>query len=383
MTRILTAIVVAIALILIAILAIVIVNYFNPLKNKDATSSGNFIIIEDFIGRSIKIPTNIQRVVALGPGSLRLLSYLNALDLVVGVEEVEHTWSAIGRDYAMAYGDKLKNLPIVGPGGPRSAPDPEKIRAVKPDIVIMGLTYVDLYNPDRLSEEVNAPVIVVDYGSAGYLDLESFKKALKLLGRILNREYRAEELCKFIDVITADLKRRTENIASKPSIYVGAISYKGKQPFTSSQSNFPPLILLNTTSIVDKVSDKFGFVSIDFEYILSMQPDIVFIDLNNLDVVLEDYVKDPTKYCSLKAFKEGKVYAILPFNYYHTNIATALADAYYMGKIIYLDKFTDIDPEAKANEVFKVFLGKELYEDFVKGLGKGFASLSDLFKCSR
>ncbi|MEM2295905.1 MAG: hypothetical protein QXH10_00500, partial [Ignisphaera sp.] len=79
MTRILTAIVVAIALILIAILAIVIVNYFNPLKNKDATSSGNFIIIEDFIGRSIKIPTNIQRVVALGPGSLRLLSYLNAL----------------------------------------------------------------------------------------------------------------------------------------------------------------------------------------------------------------------------------------------------------------------------------------------------------------
>lgn len=381
MTKVLTAIVVAIVLILIAISAIVVVNYVNSLKNKDATGSGNFIVVEDFIGRSIKIPTNIQKVVALGPGSLRLLSYLNALDFVVGVEEVEHTWSAIGRDYAMAYGDKLKNLPIVGPGGPRSAPDPEKIRAVKPDVVIMSLTYVDLYDPDRLSEEVNAPVIVVDYGSAGYLDLESFKKALKLLGTILNRESRAEELCKFIDVITADLKERTENIASKPSIYVGAISYKGKQPFTSSQSKFPPLILLNTMSIADKVSDKFGFVSIDFEYILSIQPDIVFIDLNNLDVVLEDYIKDPMKYCSLKAFKEGKVYSILPFNYYHTNIATALADAYYMGKTIYPEKFTDIDPEAKANEIFKVFLGKELYGEFVKGLSRGFTSLSDLFKC--
>ncbi|MEM3980910.1 MAG: ABC transporter substrate-binding protein, partial [Ignisphaera sp.] len=233
----------------------------------------------------------------------------------------------------------------------------------------------------RLSEEVNAPVIVVDYGSAGYLDLELVKRALKLLGKVLGRANRAEELCRFIDMIVNDLRKRTENVLYKPNVYVGAISYKGKQPFTSTQSNFPPLALLNTTSIADKISGRFGFISLDFEYILNSQPDIIFIDLNNLDVVLNDFAKDSAKYCSLKAFREGRVYSILPFNYYHTNIATALADTYYIGKILYPEEFANIDPAVKANEIFKVFLGRELYEEFVRGFGRGFASLSDLFNC--
>ncbi|MEM4789659.1 MAG: iron ABC transporter substrate-binding protein, partial [Ignisphaera sp.] len=146
--------------------------YFVFATNERAVGSTNFIVVEDFVGRSVKIPNNISRVVALGPGALRLLIYLNALDVLVGVEEVEHSWSVVGRDYAMAFGDRLRSLPVVGPGGPRSAPDPEKIRAVKPDLVVMSSTYAELYDPDRLSSEVNAPVIVVDYGSAGYLDLE-------------------------------------------------------------------------------------------------------------------------------------------------------------------------------------------------------------------
>ncbi|MEM0500654.1 MAG: iron ABC transporter substrate-binding protein, partial [Ignisphaera sp.] len=71
----------------------------------------------------------------------------------------------------------------------------------------------------------------------------------------------------------------------------------------------------------------------------------------------------------------------LPFNYYHTNIATALADTYYIGKVLYPEKFTDIDPVAKADEIFMAFLGKGLYEEFVKGFGRGFGQLGDLFNC--
>lgn len=378
----------SIILLAMAIIMIIIASYTaitNYIDNVSRSSENvdNYIVVEDLAGRFVKVPANVRRIVAIGPGTLRLVAYLNALDFVVGVEEAEHKWTTTGRDYAMAYGDKLKNLTIIGPGGPRQAPDPEKIRAVKPDLVIMSSAYVQLYNPDKLAEEINASVIVVDYGEAGYLDLEQFKKVLRLLGKILDRETRAEELSVFIDKIVADLKKRTENIESSPSVYVGAVSYKGRQPFTSSQAKFPPLTLINTSSIADKVSNKPGFVPLDFEYILSMQPEIIFIDLNNLDVVIEDYSKDIAKYCSLKAFREGKIYSILPFNYYHTNVATALADAYYMGKIIYPDKFVDVDPEAKANEIFKMFLGRELYSDFVKGFDRGFSSLSDIFKCSK
>lgn len=373
---------VIVAILVIAVTAAVTAYYYiyrSPSEKPEG--SDNFIIVKDFADREVKVPKNIQRVVAIGPGMLRLVSYLNALDLIVGVEESEQRWSPIGRDYAMAYIDRLKTLPIIGPGGPRNPPDPEKIRAVKPDLVIMFLGYAQLYDPDRLSSEVGAPVVVVDYSPAGFLDLEPMKRALTLLGKVLDRENRARQLIEFIDTVVKDLTGRTSGVSDRPKVYVGAVSYAGKRPFTASQVGFPPLLMLNTRSIADDVGEKPGFVELSFEYIIQKQPDVIFIDLNNLDVVLDDFSKDSAKYCALKAFREGKIYAILPFNYYHTNIATALADAYYMGKVLYPEKFADVDPMAKANEIFRMFLGKELYEEFVKGLGRGFKDLSDVFRC--
>ncbi|MEM3993506.1 MAG: ABC transporter substrate-binding protein [Desulfurococcaceae archaeon] len=346
------------------------------------TIKPEYIEVTDVLNRLVRVQKYPSKIVAIGPGALRLVIYLDALNLLAGVEEVEVTWNPLGRDYAMAYGDYLKKLPIIGPGGPRSTPDPEKIRSVKPDLVIMSSIYAQLYDPDRLSREVNAPVIVVDYGEAGYLDVNGVKSALILLGKVLNREERARELCTYIDSIVDDLANRTRNIANKPSVYVGAVSYKGSQPFTSSQVRFPPLVLLNTSSIVDNASSKAGFISVDFEYILSAQPLYIFIDLNNLNVVLDEFNKDKAKFCALTAFKEQRIYSILPFNYYYTNVATALADAYYMGKVLYPDQFIDVDPIRKADEIFKVFLGKELYHLFLEGYRVGFDNLSNMFTCS-
>ncbi|MEM4661008.1 MAG: ABC transporter substrate-binding protein, partial [Thermosphaera sp.] len=185
----------------------------------------------------------------------------------------------------------------------------------------------------------------------------------------------------FIDSVIRDLDARTRNITTKPSVYVGAISYKGAQPFTSSQARFPPLVLLNTNSIVDNLTSTVGYVSVDFEYILSAQPNYIFIDINNFNIVKDEFNRDKDKFCALMAFKERRVYSVLPFNYYHTNIATSLADAYFIGKILYPGNFEDVDPVAKANEIFKKFLGKELYLLFEEGYGVGFANLSSELAC--
>ena len=46
-----------------------------------------------------------------------------------------------------------------------------------------------------------------------------------------------------------------------------------------------------------------------------------------------------------------------------TNQDTVLSDAYYIGKILYPDKFSDIDPAAKADEIFTFLVGKPvIYE---------------------
>ena len=118
----------------------------------------------------------------------------------------------------------------------------------------------------------------------------------------------------------------------------------------------------------------------DFEAILQEQPEIVFIDEGNLNTVKQDFDRDPRKYCQLAAFRNGKIYGILPYNYYHTNIAVAFADAYYIGKVLYPNCFGDVNLELKADEIFQAFLGKPLYEQYKEAYG-GFKSLSDMFRC--
>lgn len=335
--------------------------------------------IVDIVGRNVTLPKNVSRIIAIGPGMLRLVCYLNATDMLVGVEESETRWGFTGRDYAMAYGELFRRLPVIGPGGPGRPPAPELILAVKPDLIIMHRGYCEFYDPDRLQRETNATVIVMDYGPAGQLDIEGFAWAMKVLGKALNREERAKQLIKFVESIRDDLNKRTTNITSRPKVYVGAISYRGPQPFTTTQTPFPPLTLLNTRSIADKYSNTTGVFFWDFETIIVEQPEIIFIDENNLATVKSDFDKDPRKYRQLNAFREGKVYGMLPYNYYHTNIAVALADAYWIGKVLYPDKFKDVDPVAKADEIFIFFLGKPLYEEYAKAYG-GFINLAWMFK---
>ena len=37
---------------------------------------------------------------------------------------------------------------------------------------------------------------------------------------------------------------------------------------------------------------------------------------------------------------------------YYNNIETALADIYYVGKVLYPEQFADIDPVEKADEIY-------------------------------
>ena len=46
-----------------------------------------------------------------------------------------------------------------------------------------------------------------------------------------------------------------------------------------------------------------------------------------------------------------------------SNLETALADAYYAACILYPEQFKDVDPVAKAGEIFEMLLGANPYKD--------------------
>jgi len=322
-------------------------------------------LIEDTLGRKVRVPEEVQRIVAIGPGALRLVVFLEATEKVVGVEHGERKWPPTGRPYRIAH-PELAELPIIGLAGPSPTPNPEAIIGVAPDVIFA--TYISRKEADELQKKTGKAVVVLSYGPLGCFYGEDIFRSLRIAGKVLNAEGRAEELIRFLKTAMEELKGRVRGIpeADKPRVYVGALGFKGGHGIESTRCDFPPFMAVEAR---DVLGDCRGHRFVDKEFLLKTDPDVIFLDLGNLHLVRQDYRKHKAFYRSLKAFREGRLYGILPFNWYTTNIETSLADTYFIGKVLYPDRFKDVDPEEKAREIFRFFVGRDVYDEMKAAYG--------------
>lgn len=327
--------------------------------------------ITDMTGRSVIVPLDPAKIICIGPGALRLIVYLNAQDKVAGVEDMEKLSSA-GRPYWMA-NPQLAKLPCIGPGGPASInkkPDLEAILSVQPDLIFM--TYADAPLADDVQKKLNIPIVVLSYGAFATFD-ERIYDSLKLAGKILNRDKRAEAVIQFVESARKELQEKTKAVqdSEKPGVFVGGIGFRGAYGIESTEKNYIPLRWANVKNIAETLQASEGsHVFIDKEKLLAMNPDVIFIDGGGLKLVEQDMLKKPEYYKALKAFQNKRVYSLLPFNSYTTNIESAIADAYAIAKILYPKAFADIDPEKKADEIYAFMVGKSVYEEMKKDYGR-------------
>jgi len=343
----------------------------NPTLAADAqaTATGQSLVVTDMLGRQVTLPHPAIRVVAIGPGALRLYVYAGNLEYVAGVEQME-TGDVSGKPYMLANPD-LAKLPIIGQGGPNNAPDPEKLLTVEPDVIIS--TYAsDAAAADELQAKTGIPVIVVSYGGFGITSIfgEKVQNSLMLIGQVIGDTSKAEKAGAFIQQAREDLETRTKDIpdADKPTVYVGGLGAKGTHGIESTQGQYALLDVIHAKNVVDETG-KSGSVMIDKEKLLEWDPDFLFVDQGGYAAVLEDYQKNPAFYDALSAVKNGRVYSQMPYNYYSTNIDTAIADAYFLGKTIYPDAFAYVDPAQKADEIYQALLGKALYAQMAENFG--------------
>ena len=164
----------------------------------------------DSTGRTIKIPGEVKKVICIGPGCLRLIYYLGAHDRVVGVEAFEKTLQ-VGRSYRYAI-PQLLALPVIAPGGPGNVnkePDLEAVLNVKPDVIFAS--YMEKQRADTLQRKIGIPVVTLSYGKFGSFDAELYS-SLRLAGKVLGKEKRADEIVTFIEKAKADLSKRTTGI---------------------------------------------------------------------------------------------------------------------------------------------------------------------------
>ena len=338
----------------------------------DASTDTDTVTVTDMIGREVTVaPGSYQRVVCIGAGALRMYSYIGDTALLCGVEDIDNTtladrpkmFDGVARPYVLVYGDVFAALPSCGVGGPNAqAAEAEKILSCQPDIIISE--YEDVEKADALQQQVGVPVITLRAGVDGVF-AEAFPGSLRLLGQLFGREDRAEELISFIESETAEITRRTADVAEadKPGVYICGLGNWGTTNHLMTSQSYAAFRVANIrNAVTDLGTDAVQAIEAETFAALGDSMDIMLIDAAAVKNIAPLYQEDPTLLDTCKAWQTGQVYLEMAYNAYYTNYEIALANAWFAAKCVYPDLFADVDMTAKTNEITQAFLGQELAE---------------------
>ena len=332
-------------------------------------------VVVDSFGREVEIPSEVKTIVCTGSGALRMITYLQCTDRLVGVEDTDKEYETSPlRDYAFVNYETFRDLPSIGKGGgTANTAYVEELIQLQPDVILSG------YNEEALEDLAQAtgiPCVSIRARSINFID-ESFYTAMRVAAEVLGAQERCEEVLTYIDNIKADLSARTSGIpdAEKPTCYTGAVTYNGAHGFTGTYSNFGPFLAIGANNVADEVGET-GYFDADPERIVAWDPDLIFLDPGNMDLVRDEYKTNPGYFDSLRAVQEGNLYSCIAFNNYSTNVGYALADAYYAGIVMFPEQFADVDIADKTNEILEFLLGTPYYDEMeAAGLSFGVMEL--------
>jgi len=336
------------------------------------TKTGDVVSVNDSLGRNVTIPSDPTRIICTGVSCIRYVVYLDAEDKLAAATSGDQANASVtheDRPYVLA-NPQFANLPSIGSSD--SSINQEQIVALHPQVIF---TFVSASNQttdgstsaDVLQAKTGIPVIAETPGSIttdeGWAQIDA---TFRHMGQILHKEERAEELISYINASINDLENRTGNITAseQKTAYIGGVGYGGAHGITGTQPTYPPFEWVHVKNAAGNYTRQ-SSAEFSKESLIYINPQYIFLDANTLSVQGEaggfDDIKSPV-FSGMQAVKNGDVYAVLAYNHGSTNIGTALADAYFIGKTVYPDRFADIDSQKKADEIYTMFVGKPVFD---------------------
>ena len=247
-----------------------------PVPEETAPETPAARTVTDSFGREVTIPAEVKTIVCTGSGALRMVTYLQCTDRLVGVEDCDKEYAASTlRDYAYAYHDTFDALPSIGKGGgTANTAYVEELIRLQPDVILSGYTQEAL---EDLAQSTGIPCVSIRAKSINFID-DSFYTAMRVAAEVLGVQDRCEEVLSYIDGCKADLAARTMDIpdGDKPSVYAGAVTFSGAHGFTGTYSNFGPFMAIGANNVADEMNET-GYFDADPEKIIAWDPDLIFV----------------------------------------------------------------------------------------------------------
>ncbi len=330
-------------------------------KNKPEEEKATYKI-KDMAGRTVHIPVNINKIIALKSGALRLMVYMDCTDKIVAVEGNEKRRTV---PYLFA-NPQFVELPVIGTG---NIYEPELIAATQPDVIFM--TYTTVSEANELEDKTGIPVILLNYGDFND-NIDTFFETITFLGNVLKKEKRANDMIRYIKSTIKDIEKRLPDNRNNEKVYVGGIAYRGSHGINSTEPDYAPFRFLKANNVASGLGEVTSSPKawlenafIDKEQLIVWNPDKIFLDVSGLLISSKDIEDNKALSTVLKAVKENELYIVLPHNWYTINYENVLCNTYYIGKVIYPEAFSDIDITDQCKSIYEMFLGKPVYDSMM------------------
>jgi iron complex transport system substrate-binding protein len=151
--------------------------------------------VRDDLGRTVTVPETADRVISLQPEASRILVALGCARSLVGIDYFLKKYDNIFRDIMPG----AEDLPVVAYED--ASVDMESVIQLNPDLIFASP--YDAHIPDSLQAKTGKPVVAVS--SLGSID--NLLREIRLIGRVMGRSERAEELVGFFKTQTDQVSR--------------------------------------------------------------------------------------------------------------------------------------------------------------------------------
>ncbi len=324
-----------------------------PLNASAAPSTQYPLTIEDSLGNEITIDGVPQRVVLAGKATLITANayYLfeEARDQVVAIGKTNQGLGNFLHYLDPDFADVTKLSHEVGP---------EQIAAQRPDLVIVkDFMYKRL---GAALSKLGIPVLALNLESA-----ESFIRDINILGEVLDRQARAEEIVTIYEERLSDLERRTRALTAddKPRVLMLYYSVRGND----TSFNIPPKSWIQTFQVeiaggspvwADSNIGR-GWKTVNFEQIAAWDPDSIVITSYHSapDDFFEEIISSD-KWQQLRATREGNVHAF-PADFYswaQPDVRWILG-AQWLATTLHPDIFRSMDMRSEVISFYRSMYG--------------------------
>ncbi len=284
--------------------------------------------VKDATGRLFEISGKAARVFPAGPPAAIML-YTLAPEALIGWTRAP---SPEEREFLTPDAAAKPELGrITGRGNTANL---EVVIAQKPDLILdvgnINKTFVSL--AERVREQTGIPYMLLD----GRFDASA--ESYRTLGRILDREARAEMLAAYADKTFATIAQRVADVpvGQRPRVYF-ARGTRGLETGLGGSINVESIELL-AQNVAGET--KGGMATVSVEQVLAWDPDIIF----TIEADFPARVKREPAWSALKAVREGRVYLSpkVPFGWIDfPPSANRLIGLWWLGKILYPDRFPE------------------------------------------